>query len=350
MTVEQSSNGPIRTALVGCGAVAIRGLIPAWLSPANPKRPDPVPFLNFGYAPGLVFNAICDDDTGSLARAKDILPDATAFGSWDELLRKLNDVQAVVISTPAFLHEEMVLGALDLGCDVFVEKPIALTRQGLERVAASASSCGRIVMVDLPWRFSLAASEILEVVRDGGLGEIRSFEAEFRHSGPKAWSPSAAWYYDGRNPGGAWTDLGSHLLDLLFEVIPSSDLRSFHCRGKIAKTYVERAECQIGFENDRNATLVVGWDSDFPLFRLRLIGTQDELNADLISPYRVGCVSKGRTSSLTDCPKPIEALGPFAHFISCVRTRAIPVTGLPRVLSSERLVVEGLEQLVSETI
>jgi predicted dehydrogenase len=346
LTAEQSQIEPIKAALIGCGAVAMRGLIPGWLPLTNPNRPQPVSFLNFGYASGLIFTAICDNDPENLTRTQEILPEAAPFRSWPELRSTITDLQAVIISTPIFLHEEMVLDAVDLGCDVFVEKPLALTHEGLDRVANAASNSGRIVMVHLPWSFSPAAHEIFGAVREGCLGEIKTFKAEFRHSGPKAWSPGAEWYYGDGNPGGAWTDLGSHVLDLLCKVMPSKEIRTFRCRPKIIHRWVERAECQVVFKDNCTATLIVGWDSDTPVFRLNLVGTQGQLNAELIGPGRVECITKERCTRADRCLKTIDVLSPFAHFVSCVRTRVVPETGVPRVLTSERLVVEGLRQLL----
>lgn len=54
---------------------------------------------------------------------------------------------AVCISTYPDTHEEMAVRAMEQGCHVFVEKPIASTVAGAERVAAIARQKGRKVVV-----------------------------------------------------------------------------------------------------------------------------------------------------------------------------------------------------------
>ena len=50
---------------------------------------------------------------------------------------------AVCISTYPDTHEQFAIMALENGCHVFIEKPLADTVAGAERVAAAASKAGK---------------------------------------------------------------------------------------------------------------------------------------------------------------------------------------------------------------
>ena len=50
-----------------------------------------------------------------------------------------DDIDAVVVCTPNHLHESMAIAALDAGKHVFVERPLATTSEGAERVVAAAA-------------------------------------------------------------------------------------------------------------------------------------------------------------------------------------------------------------------
>lgn len=68
------------------------------------------------------------------------------FDGFEEALEASNP-DAVCISTYPDTHEEYAVRAMERGCHVFVEKPIASTVAGAERVAAVAEQTGKKVVV-----------------------------------------------------------------------------------------------------------------------------------------------------------------------------------------------------------
>lgn len=67
------------------------------------------------------------------------------FASWEELLAGGRPADAVVVATPDHMHIEPTLRALELGCDVLLEKPIAPDREQTEAIARALGWSG-----DLP--------------------------------------------------------------------------------------------------------------------------------------------------------------------------------------------------------
>jgi predicted dehydrogenase len=68
------------------------------------------------------------------------------FDGFEEALEATNP-DAVCLSTYPDTHEEYAVRAMERGCHVFVEKPIASTVAGAERVAAVAEQTGKKVVV-----------------------------------------------------------------------------------------------------------------------------------------------------------------------------------------------------------
>jgi predicted dehydrogenase len=62
-------------------------------------------------------------------------------------------VDAVAVATPDHLHREPVLAALHAGKHVFMEKPLATTRDDARAIAAAAGVSNRVVMVNYSQRF-----------------------------------------------------------------------------------------------------------------------------------------------------------------------------------------------------
>ena len=68
------------------------------------------------------------------------------YDDFREALRKTTP-DAVCISTYPDTHEEFALEALENDCHVFIEKPLADTVEGAERVAEAAQKVGKKVVV-----------------------------------------------------------------------------------------------------------------------------------------------------------------------------------------------------------
>jgi predicted dehydrogenase len=123
------------------------------------------------------------------------------------------DLDAVVISTPNHLHEEMATAALQAGKHVFVERPLATTSAGAQRVIAAAERTGRILVVGMPHRVRPGVAALRNFIAGGELGDLYAVRGSWmtrlmpgsRHS----------WRYDRKEAGGgALIDLGVPALDL----------------------------------------------------------------------------------------------------------------------------------------
>lgn len=85
----------------------------------------------------------------------------------------LSVADAAVVATPTSLHGEHVLGALQRGLPVLVEKPMAVDLLEADRIAARAHERGLICAVAMNLRFHPAIRTLRSLVLDGTLGAIR---------------------------------------------------------------------------------------------------------------------------------------------------------------------------------
>ena len=87
-----------------------------------------------------------------------------------ENLLRFDEVDALVLCTPNNLHEEMAVTALESGLNLLVERPLASTSAGAERVVEAAEKEGRILSVGVPHRFRPEVSALRSFVEGGRLG------------------------------------------------------------------------------------------------------------------------------------------------------------------------------------
>jgi UDP-2-acetamido-3-amino-2,3-dideoxy-glucuronate N-acetyltransferase len=116
-------------------------------------------------------HTICDSNAQSLQRLAEMYPDARTETSYERVLAD-PEVRGVVISTPAVLHYTMARQALEMGKDVFVEKPVSLTIEDGEALVKLAESTGRILMVGHLLEYHPAVVKLKQLVDSGELGRI----------------------------------------------------------------------------------------------------------------------------------------------------------------------------------
>lgn len=119
------------------------------------------------------------------------------------------DVEIVDICVPTHLHREVAEQAFAAGKHVFCEKPIALTTEDADAIAAAADSSGQLFMVGLVLRFWPDYVELGRRIAAGELGPPVAV-ATYRLSMPADWNE---WMADPKRSGGVAVDLLVHDFD-----------------------------------------------------------------------------------------------------------------------------------------
>jgi predicted dehydrogenase len=152
-----ASFDPVRFGILGVGRIAVNRFAPAVAA-----------------SPLATLEAAASRD---LSRAKSI-DAARAYGSYEELLRD-ERVEAVYVATHNGLHEELCLEALDRGKHVLCEKPLGRNAAECERILARAQQRKRHLVEAFMYRHHPQIAKMLELVRGGAIGELRTVEASF---------------------------------------------------------------------------------------------------------------------------------------------------------------------------
>jgi predicted dehydrogenase len=155
-------NKPLKLACIGCGA---RAQTYATLAMRRPDRFEIV--------------AGADPVPARVEKLRQISgrPDFRGFGSAEALLAagKLADV--MIVATQDNDHFAHCTGALQLGYDVLLEKPIATRVDQVLAIERLARQVNRRVMVCFVLRFAAFYRKVKEIIDSGVLGEIVSVQA-----------------------------------------------------------------------------------------------------------------------------------------------------------------------------
>lgn len=124
----------------------------------------------------------------------------------------------VSVCTPNATHRQITIDALNHGCHVHVEKPMALNAAEAHEILAAARMTGKKVQVGLNKRF-LSSTVLLGRLREQEFfGDIYRVRCGWeRNSGIPG---VGSWFTDHRQSGGgALIDLGVHYLDLAMYIM-----------------------------------------------------------------------------------------------------------------------------------
>ena len=102
----------------------------------------------------------------------------TAYGSYEEMLAD-PDIDAVYISTPHPMHAEWAIKAADAGKHILCEKPMTMSWADTMTVIESARRNDVFFMEAFMYRCTPQTAALVELIRDGAIGEVRTIDATF---------------------------------------------------------------------------------------------------------------------------------------------------------------------------
>ena len=200
----------IKFAIIGCGHIGKRH---AAMIIANPE---------------CTLQALCDPAPKETLELRDF--NAPFFQTIDDLLSAGLEYDVVCIASPNGLHEAQALQCLKAGYHVVIEKPMALTKAGCERIIFEALHRRKQVFCVMQNRYSPPSVWLKELLQHKILGESYIVQINCY------WNRDAR-YYNGTNwhgtkdlDGGTLFTQFSHFIDIMFWLF--GDIKNIQARLK----------------------------------------------------------------------------------------------------------------------
>ena len=268
-----------------------------------------------------------------------------------EQLLKSDNVDALVIGTPNFLHAPQAIAALKAGVHVLVEKPMAMNAREAEKMMNASAQSGATLMVAQCWRFDEDVNWLK--AQSKKLGKIIRTKGYGVHSN---WGPGGWFTQKVLAGGGALADMGIHALDTARYLL--GDPKPVSVYAKIGTFYKD-------FDVDDTGVILVEWDNgatsyiesgwwqphrDGPEAATQLYGTRGfgQLFPTLLElpnaeAQRVDTVKSGfKFPRREHCPQSMYD-SQMAYFITCIREKKSPVPGGLEGLTNMKVVEAAYE-------
>ena len=139
---------------------------------------------------------------------------AEAFFTADykELLNR--DLDAIFVTSPDFCHEEHALATLNAGISVYLEKPMAITIAGCDRILEAARRTGAKLYLGHNMRHFASVRKMKQLIDTGAIGEVKTgWCRHFIGYGGDAYFKD--WHADRTKSTGLLLQKGAHDIDVL---------------------------------------------------------------------------------------------------------------------------------------
>jgi UDP-N-acetyl-2-amino-2-deoxyglucuronate dehydrogenase len=138
------------------------------------------------------------------------------FSSIDTLLASDLAYDVVVVAAPNGLHEEQSLKVLNAGKNVVIEKPMALTKVGCERIIFKALQQSKQVFCVMQNRYSPPSVWLKELLRGGALGKVFMVQINCFWNRDDRYYKKGGWHGTAELDGGTLFTQFSHFVDLMY--------------------------------------------------------------------------------------------------------------------------------------
>ncbi len=158
--------------------------------------------------------ALADLNPVRLNAARDMLQDSSIdlYTSAQEMVTKA-DLDAVIITTPDYMHCEHVLAALNAGRHVLVDKPLSTRTSDCLRIARAVRESGCIVDMGFNLRHEIVCKKIKQLIDSGAIGRVHVIDNRDYYNGGRTYMGRWNRFYE--KSGGLFCHKGSHDFDLL---------------------------------------------------------------------------------------------------------------------------------------
>lgn len=226
----------MRYALIGCGRISPNHIMAAKNN-------------------NLDFVAMCDIDPKMMKdkTEKFGLDSVHQYTDYQEMLEK-EKPELVAIATWSGEHARIALDCLDAGCNVIVEKPIALSLADADRIIAKANEKNLKVCANHQNRFNKSIQKIRTALEAGRFGKMFYGTATIRWNRNQDYYKQAPWRGTWEEDGGALMNQCIHNIDLLRWMMGDEVDTVYGMTDRLSHPYIDCEDLGIAVIKFRNGS------------------------------------------------------------------------------------------------
>lgn len=239
----------MKYALIGCGRIS-----PNHIMAAKNNKLDMV--------------AICDVDPLCMedkVRKFELPASVKKYTDYKTLLTEMQP-ELVAICTESGLHAQIAIDCIHAGCNVIIEKPIALSVQDADSIIAAAEEAGVKVCVSHQNRFNKSIRKIRDAVEKGRFGRMYHGTAHIRWARDWEYYSRAKWRGTWAQDGGCLMNQCIHNIDLLIWMLGGEPVEVMAYTDRLKHNYIEAEDLGLAVVKFANGTygMIEGTTNVYP--------------------------------------------------------------------------------------
>ena len=282
----------MKYALIGCGRISPNHLIAA-------KNNE------------LEIVAICDlniknmDDKIKLCE----LPDTVKKYEDYEIMLREEQPELVAIATESGEHAKIALRAMDFGCNLIIEKPIALSIKDAEEIIEKAKKCNVKVCACHQNRFNKAVQKIRDALEKERFGKLLYGTAHIRWARDREYYDRAKWRGTWAQDGGALMNQCIHDIDLLRWMMGDEIIEVVGMTDRLKHDYIEAEDLGIALVRFKNGSygIIEGTTNVYPKNLEETLYIFGEKGTVKAGGEAVNIIEEWRFSDYLDEPEAVKA-------------------------------------------
>ena len=253
------------------------------------------------------------------------------YASFDEALK--HRVDALIICVPPSLHIPFALRGAEHDANLFIEKPLSHTLDGVDSLLEQAQAKGLVVFVGYNLRFHTGLRLVKQFLDEDKIGKVLSARVEVGQYLPD-WHPwqdyRQMYTAKGKMGGGIILD-GSHEIDYIRWLL--GEVKEISCfAGKLSNLEVETedtAEIILKFDNGALAGVHLDFVQRAYSRSCKLIGEKGTIIWDY--PAKQVSIFSTITGSWEEIKTEVDPndmyIEEMKHFVKCIKGEETPVVG-----------------------
>lgn len=270
-----------------------------------------------------------------------------------------NQIDAVVIATPAESHYRLVKEMIKNGLHCLVEKPLALKTQEAKELVNLAYTNRKILMVGHTFLYNAAVRKLKEEIQKGTLGQIYYIYSQRLNLGRVRTDVNVMW------------NLAPHDISILLFILDEKPKWiSVYGERYIQENIEDVVFMNIGFESGIIANIHVSWLDPNKIRKMTLVGSKkmivyDDVEKDKIQIFDKGIDKKTMNRTLGEFDSfgkfqlikragnvvypSINFVEPLAveaeHFVECIDKNRRPISDAESGLMVTRILETATESI-----
>ena len=216
---------------------------------------------------GLDFVAMCDIVPENMQEKSDKfgLEAVKKYEDYHELLAA-EKPELVAIATESGKHAAIALDCIEAGCNVIIEKPIALSIKDADAIIEAAEKKGVLVCANHQNRFNKSIQYIRKALEEGRFGKLSHGAAHIRWNRGPQYYEQAPWRGTWAQDGGCLMNQCIHNIDLLRWMMGDEVDEVMAYTDQLEHPYLEAEDLGLAIVRFKNGSygLIEGTTNVFP--------------------------------------------------------------------------------------